>query len=116
MKSETEENFWKAWAEPIPVPYPIFFRLYYNDAGAPLYYSMEDLPGNYIEINAEEFARSSHKVRVIDNKLVHIVPKTISNKLVPSEIGTPCLTQDITIIVDNTYPNIKWSLKSNESD
>lgn len=116
MKSETEENFWKAWAEPIPEPAPIFFRLYYDDTGRPLSYSMEDLPGNYIDITAEEFARSSFRVQVIDNKLVHILPKKIISKLVPAESGTCCLKNNVSIVVDSTQPHTYWSLQTNESD
>jgi len=116
MTNETEENFWKAWAEPVPESAPVFFRLYYDESGRPLSYSMEDLPGNYIEIDAETYALSSFKVQVINNKLVHLIPKTIINKLVPAESGTPCLPDNVSIVVDAVYPHINWSLKSHESD
>jgi hypothetical protein len=116
MKSETEDNFWKAWVEPLPESAPIFFRLYYDEKGEPLSYSMEELPGNYIDIDAETYARSSFLVRVIDNKLVHVAPKKIINKLVPDDIGVSCYEHNVSIVVDETYPHIKWSLRSNESD
>ena len=114
--NETEENFWKAWAEPVPEPAPIFFRLYYDDQGRPISYSMEHLPGNYIDIDAATYQLNSRNVRVVDGKLVHIKPKKTVTKLVPSIAGTPCLPNNISIVVDEQQPNIKWSLKSHESD
>ena len=114
--NETEENFWKAWAEPVPEPVPVFFRLYYDDQGRPLSYSMEHLPGNYIDIDAATYQLGSRNVRVVDSKLVHITPKKTVAKLVPSNTGTPCLPDNISIVVDQQQPNIKWRLKSHESD
>ena len=114
--TETEENFWKAWAEPVAEPAPVFFRLYYDEHGRPLSYSMEDLPGNYIDIDADTYQLSSHNVRVVDGTLVHIKHKKKVNKLSPSNNGTPCLPGNISIIVDKQQSHIKWSLKSHESD
>ena len=114
--NDTTENFWKAWAEPVPEPAPVFFRLYYDDKGRPLSYSMEDLPGNYIDIDAETYARSSSRVCVVNGKLIHITPKKVVTKLVPGIKGTPCLPANISIVVDKQQPHIKWSLKTNESD
>ena len=114
--NETEENFWKAWAEPVPEPVPVFFRLYYDDQGRPISYSMEHLPGNYIDIDAATYQLGSRNVRVVDSKLVHITPKKTVAKLVPSNTGTPCLPDNISIVVDEQQTNIKWSLKSHESD
>ena len=51
----TPEEFWSILHD-IPEPKPIFWRLYYNDAGEPVCYSMEDQPGNYIDIDPETFA------------------------------------------------------------
>jgi hypothetical protein len=113
--NETTENFWKAWAEPVPAPAPIFFRLYYNERGEPVSYSMEDILGNYIEIDAETYARSSVSVRVIDGKLVHVVPKKPTSKLKPSDAGTPCLPDNVSIVVSEQQSHIKWSLQTNES-
>ena len=114
--NETTENFWLALTEPVPEPVPIFFRLYYNERGEPVSYSMEDLPGNYIEIDAETYQRSSQRVRVIAGKLVHIMPKKSTSKLMPGPAGTPCSVENISIVVAEDQPHIKWSLKSNESN
>ena len=114
--NETEENFWKAWAEPVPVPAPVFFRLYYDEHGRPLSYSMEQQSGNYIDIDAVTYQLSSQRVQVIEGKLVHIIPKKTVTKLVPGPMGTPCLINNISIVVDQQQPHTKWSLKSHESD
>jgi hypothetical protein len=114
--NETTENFWKAWAEPVPEPAPVFSRLYYDEQGNPLCYSMEDLPGNYIDIDVETYARSSSRVRVVDGKLIHVLPKKPTSKLVPDGTGTPCSLQDVSVVVSQDQPHIKWSLKTNESN
>ena len=114
--NETEQNFRLAWAEPIAEPAAVFFRLYYDEHGHPVSYSMEDLPGNYIDIDADTYRLSSHCVRVINGKLIHITPKKTVTKLVPGSVGTSCLTDNVSIIVDEQQPHTKWSLKSNESD
>ena len=114
--NETTENFWLALAEPVPAPAPIFFRLYYNECGEPVTYSMEHLPGNYIEIDAETYRRSLSNVRVVDGKLVPVVYKRPTSKLKPGTVGTPCSTENVSVVVAEDQPHIKWSLKSNESN
>jgi|688.fasta_scaffold47401_2 hypothetical protein len=114
--NETTENFWLALAEPAPEPVPIFFRLYYNERGEPVSYSMEDLPGNYIEIDAETYHRSSFNVRVVDGKLVPVVYKRPVSKLKPSTAGTACAPNNVSVVVAEDRPHTKWSLKSNESN
>ena len=112
--NETTENFWRALAEPVPDPAPIFFRLYYNERGEPVSYSMEDLPGNYIEIDAETYQRSRSNVRVINGKIVPVVYKRPTSKLTPGTAGTACLPNNVSIVVAEDQSHIKWSLKSNE--
>ena len=113
---ETTKNFWTAWAEPVPEPAPVFFRLYYDDEGRPLSYSMEHLPGNYIEIDAATYQLSSRNVRVVNGKLIHIKPKKTITKLVPGDSGTPCWPNNVSVVVDQQQPNTKWRLASHESD
>ena len=64
-------NFWNTieW----PKIDPVFYRLYYDDAGLPLFYSQEDLPGKYIDITPEQFALQNMAVRVVDEKLIYPV-------------------------------------------
>lgn len=116
MSQETTDNFFAAWGINQSEPLPVFYRLYYNEQGLPLYYSMEDLPGNYIEIDQDLYSRSPTNVRVVDGKLHIIVQKHIIPKLVPGqEHGIACSPQDICIVVGDAQPHIKWSLKTNET-
>ena len=109
--NETTENFWRALAEPAPEPAPIFFRLYYNERGEPVSYSMDHLPGNYIEIDAETYHRSSSNVRVVDGKLVPVVYKRPISKLTPSTAGTPCHPTNVSVIVLSSQDHQCWMLK-----
>lgn len=118
MSQETTDNFWAAFAawEPEP-PRPVFYRLYYTDSGNLLFYSMEDLPGNYIEIDQETFARGSLHVRVQDGKIIAL-PRRQITKLVPvsdSTDGVACDPSNVAVVVDVTQPHTKWSLKTYET-
>jgi hypothetical protein len=106
----TPEEFWAILHAEV-VEYPIFYRLYYNDLGHPTCYTMEDLPGNYIDIDKDTFARSPSNVRVRNGKLVDISHNTTS-KLVPSEFGTPCDANDVTIVDANSTTT--WGKKTYE--
>ena len=110
----TESEFWAALAA-MPDPKPVFFRLYYNDLGHVLFYSMEDVPGTYIDIDQETFAKSPTNVRVRDGKLIEIA-RTTSAKLIPGDTGTPCDPTDVSIVVSEQQPNIKWSKRTYESN
>ena len=101
----TSEEFWDI-LHAMPEPKPVFYRLYYNDAGEPVCYSMEDLPGNYIDIDAETFGLAPANVRVVNNKLKYITTRT-SDKLVPGVTGTLCHPQSVAVVV--TQNGIPWS-------
>jgi hypothetical protein len=106
---ETTKNFWEAWALPVDPPRPIFYRLYYDDQGYLLYYSMEDIPGNYIEIDQATYAALSPRVRVIDGKLHHIKTNS-TRKLVPDKLGQACDPRDIAVISDSRSAKY-WRMK-----
>ena len=78
-------------------PKPVFFRLYYDDHGRPIVYSMEDLPGNYIEIDRETYVQSPVNVKVVNGGLRYITLRN-SEKLRPSEHGTACHPLDVAIV------------------
>ena len=114
MSEMTPEEFWAILHAPVEVK-PIFYRLYYNDDGTPICYSMEDLPGNYIEINVETYRRRSSNVRVVDGLLKEIKLAGVAKKLVPSDHGTLCDPRDI-CVVTASQPNTKWSIKTYETN
>lgn len=114
MTNETTENFWKVMTEWVPPePNPIFFRLYYNNDGTPITYSMEDLPHDYIEITPEIFQNANMNVRVINNQLIFKKLATI-NKLQPADHGTACDPRDVSVVVSQDQPNRKWAIVNDE--
>lgn len=100
-----------------PEPQPVFYRLYYNEDGSPKCYSMEDLPGKYVEVDRETYISHLWNVKIVHGVL-QIIPPTITvNKLKPhSTQGVCCATQDICVIVEPTSEHIKWTLASNETN
>jgi hypothetical protein len=106
----TEEEFWKILSD-VPATLPVHYRLYHDHHGVPLFYSMEDLPGTYIEIDQETYNRNPSNVRVHNGKL-HELTERITTKLTPSDTGTPCDPTDVTIVVPETYKHQRWSKKT----
>jgi hypothetical protein len=74
---------------------------------------MEDLPGNYIEIDHATYATQSYHVRIVDQQLVVVEARTAATaKLVPdAENGTPCAPGDVSVVVSVLAPHIKWTKK-----
>lgn len=79
------------------------FRLYYDpEDGRVLFYSMEDLPGDYLVIDRHTFEMHRFDVKVRDGKIIR-VKHPASWKLVPAETAEyACHGRDITIIVDDS--------------
>lgn len=98
-----------------PEPQQPFFRLYYNQDGVPLFYSMADEPGTYIDITAEEYHRGATNVRVRDRKIVQVTWATTA-KLVPGNSGSPCHPDNVAVIVAEDQPHIRWSKHTYESN
>lgn len=115
MSADTTDNFWAAWGKTPEQSTSVFYRLYYDEHGYPLSYSMEDLPGNYIEIDQETYALSSSKVRVVDGKLKNNTTAATA-KLKPGESGTACHPTNICIVVPPNQPHTKWSFKKNDQN
>ena len=107
------EEFW-AILHAMPEPRPIFWHLYYNDAGEPITYSMEHLPGTYIEVDAETYARAPMNVRVRDGQLIEL--KSAVRRLAPTDTGTACHPNNVAIVVAETEPYQRWSMKTYELD
>ena len=109
----TPDEFWNI-LHTVPDPVPLTYRLYHDDAGRLLFYSMEQLPGNYIEIDADTFSRSPSRIRVVDGQLVETKWRTV-NKLTPDSAGTRCHPKDMAVVI-STEPYSAWSKKTYEAN
>jgi hypothetical protein len=108
----TEEEFLEFWRNfKWPEINPVYRRLYYSDAGEPLFYSQEDLPGKYIDVTPEQYALQDQSVKVIDGKLIRRRTARMT-KLVPADSGTLCHLNDVSVIVSD-QPGQYWKKKEN---
>jgi hypothetical protein len=110
----TPDEFWSILHN-MPEPSPVFYRLYHDDQGQPLFYSMTDEPGTYIEIDQATFARNAANVRVRDGQLVEVTWST-TTKLIPGNCGTPCHPDNVAVVVAEYQPHIRWSKRTYESN
>jgi len=116
MSDSTNQNFWAVmqqfqWPEPVPVTY----RLYHDDQGLPLFYSMEALPGTYIEVDQATYVHAPYEVRVKDGKLIVLEPRIQVSKLTrDSDHGVPCDNRDVCVVVDPDGPHQKWKKTAND--
>lgn len=112
----TNDNFWKAWQQlqQSELPAEPEHRLYYDDQGFPLFYSMEQCAGNYIVVSKEIFKKPPKHVRVVDGRL-KVFEHSSVKKLVPSTQGTCCDPRDVCVIVPESEVHVKWCLKQTEN-
>ena len=110
------ENFLEFWRSfQWPEIQPVTYRLYHDDEGRPIIYTMEDLPGTYIEVDQATYTHASFDVKVVDGKLVIILPVITAKKLQPSQDqGTPCDPRDVCVVVDYDVKHRKWNIIINE--
>lgn len=118
MSEETTRNFWEFMGSfQWPEPEPIFYRLYHNEDGRPVIYTMEDLPGAYIEIDRETYTRASHHVRVHNGRLIVMEPKVTVTLVKPhTDCGTPCDPRDVCVVINANRPHKKWKKTINDID
>ena len=107
----TPDEFFGA-LEHMPKPQPVFYRLYYDKQGRPLFYSMEDQPGTYIEITQQQYTEAKSNIRVRNGSIVELTWQT-AEKITPGNSGTLCHTRDVAVVVNKngTY----WSKKTYET-
>jgi hypothetical protein len=108
----TPEEFWDILHN-APEPEPVFYRLYHDELGVPLFYSMEDLPGTYIELDQAQYTQARSNVRVRNGHLVELTWQT-AHKLTPSESGTLCHSQDVSVVTADQGQY--WKKKTYESN
>jgi hypothetical protein len=113
MSEMTKQDFWSI-LQATPEATPIFYRLYYNNDGTPIIYSMEQLSDNYIEVDQQTYVLAPFNVRVVDGKLTYIKPVITVKKLQPSTQGTTCDPSDVCVVVTGNQPYTKWTIVNNE--
>jgi hypothetical protein len=98
---ETTDNFWQVWNSTVwPEPAPVSYRCYYLDDGTVDFYTMEDLPGNYIEVQQKIYVLAPMPAKVVNGELVIVKPKITIQKLSPSDTGVQCHVDDVSVVVD----------------
>jgi len=109
MIDNTDENLFVWTAPKIDKPE---FRLYYDDLGAVICYTCEKPEGNYVVVDAQTFAESRHDVRVIDNRVIKDSPNATIIRYTPSDSGTLCAAEDLSVIVtkDDAVEKKYWKL------
>jgi hypothetical protein len=116
MSELTPDNFWSI-LHAMPEPMTVSHRLYYDNAGNLIMYSMEDLPGNYIQVDPATYALAPANVRVVDKKIIYIKPAITVKKLQPNNSnGTTCDPRDVCVVVRPDQEHTKWSIKTNETN
>lgn len=111
--NETTKNFLQVftdWKNVADVKKPVTFKLYYNELGRPICYSMDELEGSYIEIDRIFWQEADMNVLVKDGKVVKLPKKNQIHKLVPGLNGVSCLPNHIDIVV-KTPNSTKWEYR-----
>ena len=110
----SEEEFWAIWQATEQQPQgELEYRLYYDENGFPLFYSMEDLPGMFIKVGKDTFLNSPTHIKVIDGKIVEAEIAWLK-KIIPSAQGISCHPQDVCVIVEPDQLHTNWKLKHEE--
>jgi hypothetical protein len=92
------------------------YRLYYNSDGSPKFYSMEDLPGEYIFIDHQTFEQGRYDIVVRHGRILSLSDSGTS-RYVQVVRATPnsvkCDISDITILTESSE-HILWDYRSNQ--
>jgi hypothetical protein len=95
-------------------PAELEFRLYYDAEGNPVTYTSEDLPGDYLVVDQDTYAQGRYDIRIIDEEIVPLSDFVSYNKMIPSEDGTACHTNNALLIEPES--TAFWSTKTYTAD
>ena len=93
------------------------YRLYYNQDGTPKFYTMEDLPGDYILVDHPTFESGRYDIVVRSGKIHRLGDIGVSRYV---QVSRPTVTSiitdpdDITLVTVQDQPHIFWDYRSEE--
>lgn len=91
------------------------YRLYYNSDGTPKFYTMEDLPGEYITVDHETFESGRYDIKIKNKQIVNL-SSMLAPRYVITEISSLdsvcCDPDDITLLVTDLDEHILWDYTS----
>lgn len=91
------------------------YRLYYNQDGTPRFYSMENVPGDYILVDRPTFECGRYDITVKDGKIQNLSQPTLSRYVIvneSTETSISCDPYDITLITTTESEHIFWDHRS----
>lgn len=111
---DNNEEFLKALAAFRPVvPKAIEYRVYYDPATGQIQsYTNDDLPGDFIVVDRDTFAKHRFDCVIKNGQLVPYRPPVA--KLTPAADGTACHASDVAIIAGPGNPITNWKMKTYE--
>jgi hypothetical protein len=95
-------------------PAELKFRLYYDAEGNPITYASEDLPGDYLVVDQDTYAQGRYDIKIIDGEIVPLKDFVYYNKMIPSDSGTACHSDNALLI--DAASTAFWSTKTYTAD
>ena len=89
------------------------YRLYYNDDGSPLFYSMEELEGKFIFVELPIFESSRYDIKIVDGKIRSLTDTVSKYHQVSVKTNTTvmCDRDDISILNNKNKSYKLWDYK-----
>ena len=93
------------------------YRLYYNPDGTPRFYTMEDLPGDYIPVDHPTFEGGRYDIVVRGGKIHRLGDTGVSRYVQvarPTTASVATDPDDITLVTTQDHSHIFWDYHSEE--
>ena len=96
-------------------PVDFEYKLYYNkETGKPLQYTTDKQDGDCIVITKQQYAESRYDSVVVNGKLTTVNNAVRWSKLVPSNEGVACVTNNVMIVDSNSLT--RWKIKTHDAE